>query len=70
MGGDFPGSLAGKEFTCNEGDSCSIPGLDPLEGGMATPSSILAWRIPMDRGPGAQQATVLRVEKCWTRLSD
>ena len=23
---------------------------DPLEGGMATHSSILAWRIPMDRG--------------------
>ena len=29
---------------------------DPLEEGMATYSSILAWRIPMDRG--AQQATV------------
>ena len=29
---------------------------DPLEEGMATPSSILAWRIPMDRG--AWQATV------------
>ena len=29
---------------------------DPLEEGMATHSSILAWRIPMDRG--AQQATV------------
>ena len=28
---------------------------DPLEEGMATPSSILAWRIPMDRG--AWQAT-------------
>ena len=23
---------------------------DPLDEGMATPSSILAWRIPMDRG--------------------
>ena len=23
---------------------------DPLEDGMATNSSILAWRIPMDRG--------------------
>ena len=23
---------------------------DPLEKGVATPSSILAWRIPMDRG--------------------
>ena len=29
----------------------SIPGLeDPLEEGIATHSSILAWRIPMDRG--------------------
>ena len=28
----------------------SVPGLeDPLEEGMATHSSILAWRIPMDR---------------------
>ena len=25
---------------------------DPLEEGMATHSSILAWRIPMDRGAG------------------
>ena len=29
---------------------------DPLEKGMATHSSILAWRIPMDRG--ACRATV------------
>ena len=29
---------------------------DPLEGGMTTHSSILAWRIPMDRG--AWRATV------------
>ena len=29
---------------------------DPLEKGIATHSSILAWRIPMDRG--AWQATV------------
>ena len=28
---------------------------DPLEEGMATPSSILAWRIPMDREPGGFQ---------------
>ena len=34
-----------------------VPGWeDPLEEGMATHSSILAWRIPMDRG--AWQATV------------
>ena len=40
---------------------------DPLEKGMATQSSMLAWRIPMDRG--AWLATVQRVAKSWTRLS-
>ena len=34
---------------------------DPLEEGMATHSSILAWRIPMDRGAG--WATVYGVAK-------
>ena len=34
---------------------------DPLEEGMATHSSILAWRIPMDRG--AWQATVSGVSE-------
>ena len=37
---------------------------DPLEEGMATHSSILAWRIPMDGG--AWQATVHGVAKSWT----
>ena len=41
---------------------------DPLEEGLATHSSVLAWRIPMDRG--AQRATVHGVAKSWTRLSD
>ena len=41
---------------------------DPLEEGMETHSSFLAWRIPMDRG--AWQATVHVVTKSWTRLSD
>ena len=41
---------------------------DPLEEGMATHSSILAWRIPMDRG--AWRATVHGVVKSRTRLSD
>ena len=41
---------------------------DPLEEGMATHSSILAWRIPMDRG--AWQAAVLGVVKSQTQLSD
>ena len=39
---------------------------DPLEEGMATHSSILAWRIPMERG--AWQATVHRVTKSWKQL--
>ena len=35
---------------------------DPLEEGMATHSSILAWRISMDRG--AWRATVHGVTQC------
>ena len=41
---------------------------DPLEEGMATHSSILAWRILMDRG--AWQVTVHGVAKSQTQLSD
>ena len=37
---------------------------DPLEDGMATQSSILAWRIPMDGG--TWQATVHGVTKSQT----
>ena len=37
---------------------------DPLEEAMETQSSILAWRIPMDRG--AQWTTVHAVAKTWT----
>ena len=37
---------------------------DPLEEGMATHSSILAWKIPMDRG--VWQAIVRRVAKSQT----
>ena len=37
---------------------------DPLEEGMATRSSILTWRIPMDRG--AWWATVHEVTKSQT----
>ena len=37
---------------------------DPLEKGMAIHSSILDWRIPMDRGAG--QAAVHVIAKSWT----
>ena len=47
----------GKECACNAGDSVrSLDQEDPLEKGMATHSSILAWRISMDSG--AWQVTV------------
>ena len=41
---------------------------DPLEKGMATHASILAWRIPMDRE--AWWATIYEVTKIWTWLSN
>ena len=41
-----------------------LGGRDPLEKGWATHSSILAWRIPMDRG--AWQDTVHGVAKSQT----
>ena len=40
---------------------------DPLEERMATHSSVLAWRILLDRG--AWWATVYGVAKNWTQLS-
>ena len=42
----------------------SLGGEEPLEEGMVTHSSILAWGIPMDRG--AWWATVHGVSKSWT----
>ena len=46
----------------------SLGWVDPLEESMTTHSSILVWRIPMDRG--AWQATVYGVAKGWTQVSD
>ena len=41
---------------------------DSLEEGMATHSSIRAWRVIMDRG--ARRAAVHGVISSWTRLSN
>ena len=41
---------------------------NPLQEGMVTHFSLLAWRIPMDRG--AWQATIHGLSKSETRLSD
>ena len=47
----FPGGSDSQESTCNMGDLGVIPDWeDPLEEGMVTHSSILARRIPVDRG--------------------
>ena len=47
----------GKESSCKVEDLGLIPGLGrSLEEGMATHSSILAWRIPVDRAAGGLQS--------------
>ena len=54
----FPGSSNGKESACSAEDLGSILGQeDPLEKGMATHSSILAWEIPWTEEPGGLQST-------------
>ena len=68
----FPGGSEGKESACSAGDLGLVPGLgrcldweDPLEKGMATHSSILAWRIPQTEEPVGPD-TVYGVAKSWT----
>ena len=46
----------------------SLDGEDPLEKGMPTHSSILAWRIPWTEEPGRLQ--LMGVTKSKTQLSD
>ena len=56
---ELPQWLSGKESACSTGaagDEDLLGQEDALEKGMATHSSVLAWRIPMDGG--AWQATV------------
>ena len=62
----FPGGSDSKESTYNAGYLHSWVYL--LQEGMVTHSSVLALRIPMDRG--AWQATVHGVTKSWTQLSN
>ena len=53
----LPSGSDGKESVCNVGDLGLIPvsGRSPGEG-MATNSSILAWRIPWPEKPGGLQS--------------
>ena len=53
----FPGSSDGKEFAWNVGDLVrSLGWEDLLEKGVATHSSILAWRIPWTEEPSRLQS--------------
>ena len=61
----FLGGSDGKESSSmQETWVRALGGEDPLEEGMATHSSILVWRIPMDRG--AWWATVQGITKSQT----
>ena len=59
----FSAGSDGKEAAVQETWVPSLGREDPLEEDMATHSSILAWRIPMDRG--AWWAAVRGVSKIW-----
>ena len=66
----FPGVWDNKESTCNaETWVWSLGWKDPLEEGMATHYSILAWRIPWREEPGRLQSMGLpRVTTGWLAL--
>ena len=67
----FPGGSAVKNLPARQENQeswiQSLSREDPLEEEMATHSSILAWRIPMDRG--AWRATVHGIAKSGTQLN-
>ena len=46
-----------NQLAMQETQAQSLGREDPLEEGMATPSSILAWRIPWTEEPGGLQST-------------
>ena len=66
---DFPGGSVVKNLPAmqktQETQVLSLGWEDPLKEGMATHSSILAWRIPWTEEPGGLQSMGLQ---SWTRL--
>ena len=66
----FPCSLADKESACNAGDPGLFPGSGRSPGeGNGNPLQDSCLENPMDRG-GSLAATVYRVAKSQTQLSD
>ena len=57
----FPDDSDGKESACNaETQVQALRQEDSLEKGLATHSSILAWRIPWTEEPGEPQSMELQ----------
>ena len=57
----FPGGSEVKNPPANAGDAGLVPGSGrSLEKGMATHSTVLAWRIPWTEDPGGLQFTGLQ----------
>ena len=66
----LPGGSDGKESAMWEIWVQSLSWDNPLEKGMVTHSSILAWRISWTEGPGRQQSTRLqRVRHDWATFT-
>ena len=67
---DTQAALVVKDLPANARDIRYTLGWEaPLENGMATHSSILAWRIPRTEGPGRLQSIGLqRVRHDWSNL--
>ena len=63
----FPGGASGKEPACQCRRQTGVQSLgleDPLEEGLATHSSILAWRIPWREEPGGLQSMRVQRVRC------
>ena len=54
-------ALVVKNPPANAGDARDACREDPLEGGMSTHSSVLAWRIPWTEDPGGLQSYRLQL---------
>ena len=65
----FPGSAVVKNLSAvQETWVHSLTWEDPLEKGMATHSSILAWEVPWIEEPGRLQS--IGLQKSWAQPSD
>ena len=60
----FHGPVVGGCLPMQETQVWSLGQEDPLEKGMATHSSILAWRIPWTEEPDGPQS--MELQKNWT----